>query len=55
MMPIVLWLAIISAVAVYVDARRRQMLHPLGWALAVLLFWIVALPCYVRRRTQGRL
>ncbi|HQT46158.1 MAG TPA: hypothetical protein PLY97_02955 [Acidocella sp.] len=48
-------LAVVSALLVYWDARLRGEAYPLGWAGAVFLFWIVALPVYlVRRVVWGR-
>ncbi|MDD2794705.1 hypothetical protein [Acidocella sp.] len=44
------WIALVSAVLVHRDAKRRSAARPLAWALAVLLFWIVALPAYLWQR-----
>jgi hypothetical protein len=51
---ILFWIALISAVLVYRDARRRWLNYPLCWAGAVFGFWIVALPVYVWIRKKGR-
>ena len=45
------WLALVSAVLVHRDAARRHAAHPLAWALAVFLLWIVALPAYLWHRS----
>jgi len=44
------WLALVSAGFVYRDAKRQRLPRPLAWAGAVLIFWIVALPCYLWQR-----
>jgi len=44
------WLALVSAGFVYRDAKRSRLPRPLAWAGAVLIFWIVALPCYLWQR-----
>jgi len=46
------WLALISAGFVYRDAKRQRLPRPLAWAGAVLIFWIVALPCYLWQRSR---
>jgi hypothetical protein len=47
--------ALISAGFVFRDARRQNIPRPLAWAGAVLLFWIVALPCYLWQRHRHKL
>jgi len=48
------WVALISAGFVYRDATRQRLPRPLAWAGAVLIFWIVALPCYLWQRHRHK-
>lgn len=43
-------IALGSAMMVFWNARREGEASALGWAGAVFLFWIVALPVYLGRR-----
>ena len=48
------WLALVSAGFVYRDAKRQRLPRPLAWAGVVLIFWIVALPCYLWQRRNAK-
>jgi multisubunit Na+/H+ antiporter MnhE subunit len=48
-----------AGTAVFFHAERNQIAHPSGWASAVFLFLVIALPLYLAhvrrvRRRRGR-
>lgn len=47
-------IVLVAAAWVYSDAKSRGVRDPAGWAILVILFFIVAMPLYlVKRPTSG--
>lgn len=56
MQPILVFIALVSALLVFRDARRRNLRHGWAWAVGVFAFWIGVLPVYVWwRKKDGKL